>query len=240
MTHKLFHKLFLAGAAVGLACGCASHESARERETNMRVDMACINGLQQYTCGYRPQAHASTCAPSLPHGYSKDSGGYRRPSAVHQSPEVKRLGPVVKAYEVEPLVDPSDPRIVHGRHIAYRLEASPSWQYQTSVQRREHRAEYAPDLLPTEVTRDVIAAKQGAQKASEEVAELNAKIEVFSDALKGNAGATNANQLALAKEVVALKDKVAHLEGRAAAVPASPPPAGQAPTSGIRVPGGQP
>lgn len=80
------------------------------------------------------------------------------------------------------------------------------------------RAVYDPaPILPAP------AAPIPSAQPSEELRSLKAKLDVVADALARNAGATNANQKALANEIKTLDAKVSELEGRPVQVTSARP-----------------
>jgi hypothetical protein len=187
-------------AAVALLAGCASRESACQRERENLVAMRYTGELLPYSCGYHSEAH-------LPPGYSKDAAGYR-PAQVPRRPitgppgytGVTRRGAVVKAYRIGGYVDSGDPRVVHSGHTVYRVEQEAGWRLADKV-RPADRSDYpaappAPAATP--------APSPDPQQA-EAFKALSKRMGDIEQAQRVNAAAVNANQQLLMNEINALK-----------------------------------
>lgn len=64
-----------------------------------------------------------------------------KPPVVNHAPENTatagtqdnvRFGEVVKAYPIERYRDPADPRMLHEKHVVYRVEETPAWKMQAN------------------------------------------------------------------------------------------------------------
>ncbi len=113
-------------------------------------------------------------------------------------------------------------RILHERHPVYRLEESPGWRLQPSATQPSanepdvllgpilglRRPEYAPEPLPGEVGRDLIATRQNTQEAIEAVRSVTQdQIKIRQD-LDQSLKRINENQETIAKELSNLNQRV--------------------------------
>jgi hypothetical protein len=156
---------------------------------------------------------------SVSEGYSKESNvpshhRTRHELPVHSSP---RASKIVKVYGIGRYVDPGDGRIMHERHVVYRLEEDSGWTLQPSANQPEvllgpilglPKAEYAPEPLNGEVGRDLIATKQSSQAALEGVRSVTQDQIKIREDLAQSLKRINQNEETLAQEISSLKARL--------------------------------
>jgi hypothetical protein len=161
-------------------------------------------------------------------GYSKESPPRRRPrytGSVQRRPDVSgvRTNQIVKAYGIGRYVDPSDCRIMHERHVIYRLEESSGWKLQPSAHQPEilmgpivglRRPEYAPAPLEGEVGRELIATRQNTQAAVDGVRTVTEDQVKIRKELSENLQRVSQNEETLMKQIDDLKRRMDETDGK--------------------------
>jgi hypothetical protein len=126
-----------------------------------------------------------------------------------------RFGEVVKAYPVERYRDPSDPRIMHEKHVAYRVEAAPAWKLNANPNEQVIVGNTVTDLRTTRkpmLTQEVTAEVLRSQRQNQAVLQSQATI---AQAVQGTHTIVRSSkelQEFTLKKVAALEAKVAKLE----------------------------
>jgi hypothetical protein len=150
-----------------------------------------------------------------------------------------RQSETIKVYGMSRYVDAGDPRIMHERHAIYRLEQQPAWITRSPKKQNEvilgpvvglRKAEYAPEPLPGETSREIFQARRGIQEANEGMKEVRESQEKLTSSVETIAKNTAEAQRKLTAIVSVLNERIRHLEGDNSN-PVDDPP--QAKTSGI-------
>ena len=126
-----------------------------------------------------------------------------------------RFGEVVKAYPVERYRDPADPRIMHEKHVAYRVEADPAWKLQANPNEQviigntvtDARTTRKP-MLTQEVTAEVVRAQRQNQAVLQTPANIAQMVQGTHNIVRGS---KELQEFTL-KKVAALEAKVEQLE----------------------------
>jgi hypothetical protein len=206
--------LSLLVAALMWCCVCGTARG--QTETRMSYTGEYLTGNDSQTGG------------SPIEGYSKESAPRRRPrytGTTQRRPDVSgvRTNQIVKAYGIGRYVDPSDCRIMHERHVIYRLEESSGWRLQPPAHQPEilmgpilglRRPEYAPEPLEGEVGRELIATRQNTQAAVDGVRTVTEDQVKMRKELGENLQRVSQNEEMLLKQLDDLKRRMDDSEGR--------------------------
>lgn len=179
--------------------------------------------------------------PPVENGYSKDGRVYRRTASV----SAVRSNDIVKAYDIGRYVDPVDCRIMHERHVVYRLENSSGWYLQPPKGQPEillgptvglRRMEYQREVVAGEVgqqlnqtRKDAELAYQNAEVLKQQMTELNARV-------NENATRVNQNQQMIVEQLNALKGQLQQNRLPGPTPSPTPAPTNSATPGGIKVP----
>jgi hypothetical protein len=107
-----------------------------------------------------------------------------------------RFGEVVKAYPIERYRDPADPRIMHEKHVAYRVEADSAWRLQANRNQQviigntvtDSRTSKKP-FSSQELTAEVERSRQQNMQVIRGQAEIGAMLKSTNSALSATAEA---------------------------------------------------
>src|SRR5262249_53110653 len=117
---------------------------------------------------------ASTKPASVTSLMHDQSAGAARPGSVAGLREAGSI----EVFGMNRYVDPADPHIMHERHAIYRLEQQPAWLLRSPRNQNEvilgpivglKRAEYAPDPMPGETSREMMHARRGVEQANDSI-----------------------------------------------------------------------
>jgi hypothetical protein len=185
---KLYTYLFL--LIILVFCGC------RSRQT-----VSLASGKRPSIDSMAPnQSAASTAAGS--------AGGLRESESI-------------KVYGMNRYIDPADTRIMHERHAIYRLEQQPTWisrspRYQNEVILGPivglKKAEYAPEPLPGETSREIMHARRGVEQANDSINAVRENQEKLAKSVEALAKGTAEAERKLTSVISTLNDRVRHLE----------------------------
>jgi hypothetical protein len=143
-------------------------------------------------------------------------------SALRDSAGGLRTSESIRVYGMNRYVDPADARIMHERHAIYRLEQQPAWVSRSPKYRNEvilgpivglKRAEYAPEPLPGETSREVIQARRGVDQVNDSMNALRQSQEKLANSVEALAKGTAEGQRKLTSVISLLNDRVRRLEG---------------------------
>jgi hypothetical protein len=127
----------------------------------------------------------------------------------------------IKVYGINRYIDPADARIMHERHAIYRLEQQPTWISRSPKTGHEmilgpimglKKAEYAPEPLPGETSREIIQARRGVEQASASINAVRESQEKLASSVEALAKGTAEAERKLSSIVSMLNDRVRHLE----------------------------
>jgi hypothetical protein len=133
-----------------------------------------------------------------------------------------REAEAIKVYEMNRYVDPADSRIMHERHAIYRLEQQPTWISRSPKYQNEvilgpivglKRADYAPEPLPGETSREIMHARRGVEQANDSLNAVRASQQKLADSVESLAKGTADAERKLTSVVSILNERVKHLEG---------------------------
>ena len=133
-----------------------------------------------------------------------------------------RDGGAVKAYGMNRYVDPADPGVMHERHAIYRLEQQPGWilgspKYQNEVILGPvvglKTAEYAPEPLPGETSREMMNARRSVEQANDSINVIRQNQEKLASSVESLAKETADAERKLTSVVSVLNERIRHLEG---------------------------
>jgi hypothetical protein len=128
----------------------------------------------------------------------------------------------VKVYGVNRYVDPTDSRIMHERHAIYRLEQQPAWISRVPKYPNEvilgpivglKRAEYAPEPLPGETSREIVHVRHGVEQANDSINAVRESQEKLANSVESLAKGTADAERKLTSVISVLNERVKHLEG---------------------------
>jgi hypothetical protein len=161
-----------------------------------------------------------------PRGHARVVGTIAQNQSALSAPigsiEGLREAESVKVYGMNRYIDPADPRIMHERHAIYRLEQQPAWISRTPKYQNEvilgpivglKRAEYAPEPLPGETSREIVHARHGVEQANDSINAVRESQEKLANSVESLAkGAADAERK-LTSIISVLNERVKHLEG---------------------------
>jgi hypothetical protein len=133
-----------------------------------------------------------------------------------------RQSETVKAYGINRYIDTADSRVMHERHAIYRLEQQPAWITRSPRNQNEiilgpvvglRKPEYAPELLPGEISREIFQTRRGIEEANEGMKDLRESQEKLTSSVETIAKNTAEGERKLTALVSVLNKRVKHLEG---------------------------
>lgn len=142
-------------------------------------------------------------------------------SALVDSAGGLRASESIKVYGMNRYIDPADARIMHERHAIYRLEQQPAWVLRSPRYRNEvilgpivglKKAEYAPEPLPGETSREIIQARRGVDQANDSINALRQSQEKLANSVEALAKGTAEAERKLTSIISVLNARVRHLE----------------------------
>ena len=134
--------------------------------------------------------------------------------------ELREAGSI-KVYGINRYIDPADARIMHERHAIYRLEQQPTWISRSAKNGHEvilgpivglKKAEYAPEPLAGETSREIIQARRGVEQASASIEAVRESQEKLASSVEALAKGTAEAERKLSSIVSMLNDRVRYLE----------------------------
>ena len=136
-------------------------------------------------------------------------------SATAGTQDNVRFGEVVKAYPIERYRDPADPRMMHEKHVVYRVEETPAWKMQANRNQQLIVGNLVTDNRSTErpVTSQELTAELNRSRAQNNVVLKNqaATAEFIKGADSALRGSVQSQDFTLRK-MAALQIRVDQLE----------------------------
>jgi hypothetical protein len=135
-------------------------------------------------------------------------GGLREPGSI-------------EVFGMNRYIDPADSRIMHERHAIYRLQQQPAWISRSPRDQHEvilgpiaglKRAEYAPEPLPGETSREIMHARRGVELANDSLKAMREGQERLANSVETLAKETADAERKLTSVVSMLNERVKHLE----------------------------
>jgi hypothetical protein len=135
-------------------------------------------------------------------------GGLREPESI-------------KVYGMNRYIDPADSRILHERHAIYRLEQQPAWISRSPKYQNEvilgpivglKKADYAPEPLPGETSREIVHARRGVEQANDSINAVRESQEKLANSVESLAKGTADAERKITSVISMLNERVKHLE----------------------------
>jgi hypothetical protein len=132
-----------------------------------------------------------------------------------------RASESIKVYGMNRYIDSADARIMHERHAIYRLEQQPAWILRSPRYRNEvilgpivglKKAEYAPEPLPGETSREIMQARRAVDQANDSINALRQSQEKLANSVEALAKGTAEAERKLTSVISVLNARVRHLE----------------------------
>ena len=150
-----------------------------------------------------------------------------------------RFGEVVKAYPIERYRDPADPRMMHERHVIYRVENTPAWKLQANRNQQiivgnlvtDQRSSLRP-MISQELTAEVNRSRTLNAAAAKNQAAATAVVNKAEGVVKASASA----QEFTIRKIAALNTKIDRVsaeveKGSGSKSEAPKPPESEAPSA---------
>jgi hypothetical protein len=127
----------------------------------------------------------------------------------------------IEVFGMNRYIDPADSRIMHERHAIYRLEQRPAWLLRSPRDQNEvilgpiaglKRAEYAPEPLPGETSREMMCARRGVEQANDSIKAMRDGQERLANSVERLAKETADAERKLTSVVSILNERIKHLE----------------------------
>lgn len=127
----------------------------------------------------------------------------------------------IEVFGINRYIDPADSRIMHERHAIYRLEQQPAWLSRSPGSQNEvilgpivglKRAEYAPEPLPGETSREIMHARRGVEQANDSIKAMREGQERLANSVETLAKETADAERKLTSVISILNERVKHLE----------------------------
>jgi hypothetical protein len=127
----------------------------------------------------------------------------------------------IKVYGMNRYIDPADSRIMHERHAIYRLEQQPVWISRSPKYRNEvilgpivglKKADYAPEPLPGETSREIVHARRGVEQANDSINAVRESQQKLANSIESLAKGTAEAERKLTSVISILNERVKHLE----------------------------
>jgi len=127
----------------------------------------------------------------------------------------------IEVFGMNRYIDPADSRIMHERHAIYRLQQQPTWLSRSPGNQNEvilgpivglKRAEYAPEPLPRETSREIMHARRGVEQANDSIKAMREGQVRLANSVETLAKETADAERKLTSVVSILNERVKHLE----------------------------
>jgi len=127
----------------------------------------------------------------------------------------------IEVFGMNRYIDPADSRIMHERHAIYRLQQQPTWLSRSPGNQNEvilgpivglKRAEYAPEPLPGETSREIMHARRGVEQANDSIKAMREGQVRLANSVETLAKETADAERKLTSVVSILNERVKHLE----------------------------